>query len=491
MTRAGRGGHPQVATADAKSSRASTSSWKRRVLRPARPQRRGQDHDAAHAARAHRARRGRRSRSSATRCRRPRAKDASAWAWCRRWTTSIPTSPCARTSSSTAATSGLQRRRGGERACRRCSSSPRWSRARTRRIQALSGGMKRRLVLARALVNDPDLIFLDEPTTGLDPQARHLMWERLRDAAAPGQDDPAHHALHGRGRAALRPPEDHRPRPHASPRARRARSSREHIEPEVVEVYGEGVEAWFARAPSALSQRAEIAGETAFCYLRDAAPVIASLDALPGAALRAPPRPTSRTCSSSSPAGRCANDAAISRSPRAGFRCGGATTSSGRSSPPSRVLGNIVEPLFYLLGFGLGLGTMLPEVEGVTYIAFLAGGTICYSTMLAASFEALYSGFARMHVQRTWEGILNAPIVLEDVVLAEWIWAASKSLLSGDGDAAGGAGAGPRAVVDDAAHPAARVPHRPHLRRHGPHHDRAGEELRLLHVLVHPRAHAA
>ena len=95
------------------------------------------------------------------------------------------------------------------------------------------------------------------------------------------------------------------------------------------------------------------------------------------------------------------------------------------------VLGNIIEPLLYLVGFGFGLGTMVPEVDGVKYIAFLAGGTICYSTMLAASFEALYSGFARMHVQRTWEGILNAPVSLEDVVFAEWIWAASKSFLSG------------------------------------------------------------
>lgn len=47
------------------------------------------------------------------------------------------------------------------------------------RVEALSGGMKRRLTIARALVNDPDLILLDEPTTGLDPQARHLLWERL------------------------------------------------------------------------------------------------------------------------------------------------------------------------------------------------------------------------------------------------------------------------------------------------------------------------
>ena len=97
----------------------------------------------------------------------------------------------------------------------------------------------------------------------------------------------------------------------------------------------------------------------------------------------------------------------------------------------SSIAGNILDPLFYLLGFGVGFASLVPEVEGVRYIAFLAGGTICYTTMLSASFEALYSGFARMHVQRTWEGILNAPVSLEDVVLAEWVWAASKSLLSG------------------------------------------------------------
>ena len=102
-----------------------------------------------------------------------------------------------------------------------------------------------------------------------------------------------------------------------------------------------------------------------------------------------------------------------------------------RKLAAASIAGNIIDPLFYLLGFGLGFATMIPEVEGVKYIAFLAGGTICYTTMLAASFEALYSGFARMHVQRTWEGIMNAPVALEDVVLAEWVWAASKSLLSG------------------------------------------------------------
>ena len=47
------------------------------------------------------------------------------------------------------------------------------------RVEALSGGMKRRLIIARALINEPDLVILDEPTTGLDPQARHVLWDRL------------------------------------------------------------------------------------------------------------------------------------------------------------------------------------------------------------------------------------------------------------------------------------------------------------------------
>jgi len=95
------------------------------------------------------------------------------------------------------------------------------------------------------------------------------------------------------------------------------------------------------------------------------------------------------------------------------------------------MLGNLADPLIYMLGLGYGLGAMLSDVGGMPYIAFLATGIICSSTMMSASFEAMYSGFSRMHVQKTWDAIMNAPITLDDVVLGETVWAASKSLLSG------------------------------------------------------------
>lgn len=95
------------------------------------------------------------------------------------------------------------------------------------------------------------------------------------------------------------------------------------------------------------------------------------------------------------------------------------------------LLGNLADPTMYMLGLGLGLGALLPEVDGTRYIVFLAAGTVAYSTMNSATFEALYSAFSRMHVQKTWEAIMNAPLDLDDIVLAEALWAASKSLLSG------------------------------------------------------------
>ncbi|WP_137895903.1 ABC transporter permease [Ramlibacter sp. 2FC] len=98
------------------------------------------------------------------------------------------------------------------------------------------------------------------------------------------------------------------------------------------------------------------------------------------------------------------------------------------------LVGNIAEPLIWLVAFGYGLGALVGEVRlgeaRVPYILFLASGSICMSAMNAASFEALYSAFSRMHVQKTWDGIMNAPVSLDDVVLAEMLWAAFKALFS-------------------------------------------------------------
>jgi lipooligosaccharide transport system ATP-binding protein len=144
------------------------------------------------------------------------------------------------------------------------------------KIPTLSGGMKRRLTLARALVNDPDVIFLDEPTTGLDPQARHLIWQRLRELTAQGKTllltthfmDEAERLCH---RLAIL--DQGRMIAEDTPQVLIA----QHIEPQVVEVFGEPVARWAQQYAAHYSRRFEVSGETAFCYVDDAQPLLAHL----------------------------------------------------------------------------------------------------------------------------------------------------------------------------------------------------------------------
>jgi lipooligosaccharide transport system ATP-binding protein len=148
-------------------------------------------------------------------------------------------------------------------------------------IRTLSGGMKRRLTLARALVNDPELLILDEPTTGLDPQARHLIWDGLRQLLSQGKTILlTTHFMDEAERLCTRLAVIDHGRMIASDTPRALIAT--HVEPEVIEVYGDEARSWAAARGRQLADRLELAGETAFCYARDAGPLLADLAQTPG-----------------------------------------------------------------------------------------------------------------------------------------------------------------------------------------------------------------
>ncbi len=95
----------------------------------------------------------------------------------------------------------------------------------------------------------------------------------------------------------------------------------------------------------------------------------------------------------------------------------------------------VLEPLLYLLAFGVGLGRLVPEVsfagEKVSYLVFIAPGLIATAIMNHSFFETTYASFVRMYFQKTYNAILSTPLVIEDVIMGEIIWGATKALMAG------------------------------------------------------------
>ncbi|MCB1877762.1 MAG: ATP-binding cassette domain-containing protein [Chromatiales bacterium] len=144
---------------------------------------------------------------------------------------------------------------------------------------ALSGGMKRRLAFVRALINDPELIVLDEPTTGLDPQVRHLLWGRVRELTRRGKTIllTTHYLEEAERLCDELIIMDHgRILDRGSPRA----LTRRHVEAEVLEITDCGGldESWVAQLSAQAGCRLERVGDTRYCYSNDARSMIPQVE---------------------------------------------------------------------------------------------------------------------------------------------------------------------------------------------------------------------
>jgi lipooligosaccharide transport system permease protein len=94
------------------------------------------------------------------------------------------------------------------------------------------------------------------------------------------------------------------------------------------------------------------------------------------------------------------------------------------------IVGNIGEPILYLFGIGVGLGALVKEVEGLSYLGFIAPGMMAAAAMNAAAFECTFGAYTRMAEQKTWDGMLATPLSLDDIVLGEILWGATKGTLA-------------------------------------------------------------
>ncbi|HKY63847.1 MAG TPA: ABC transporter permease [bacterium] len=91
---------------------------------------------------------------------------------------------------------------------------------------------------------------------------------------------------------------------------------------------------------------------------------------------------------------------------------------------------NFGEPLLYLFAMGYGLGRMVPEIQGMSYVEFIAPAILITTVMNSSSFETTFSSYTRMEVQKTFNGIATTPVSMNEVVGGEILWAATKAMVT-------------------------------------------------------------
>ena len=95
------------------------------------------------------------------------------------------------------------------------------------------------------------------------------------------------------------------------------------------------------------------------------------------------------------------------------------------------LLPNFFEPVFYLMAIGIGVGSYVTEMGGMSYAHFLAPGLVCVAAMNGASFEVTYNVYVRMHFDKTYEAMLTSPISADDVLVGELLWALTRVMIYG------------------------------------------------------------
>ena len=329
---------------------------------------------------------------------------------------------------------------------------------RSRLVADLSGGMQRRLLIARALVGDPELILLDEPTTGLDPESRRRVWDRLARIARRGATliVTSHHADeierlcdevlvldHGRA-IALGTPADFTAR----------------LPPSVVECEAADADAHAAdlAADGGPVRIADPGGRT-LVFCRDPAALVRRLNAPESVVVRATTledallavaradRPaggepdTSPACRTAAGHSRSAPD--VSPRPRPARRVGVPRPSlrlAGRiwlrngvlfsRSYRTTIVPNFFEPVLMLLALGLGLGSYIDRgALHDSFSDFIAPGLLALSAMNGAVFEVTYNIFVRLRLAHSYDAVVTTPVEPVDIGLGEYAWSLTRCLL--------------------------------------------------------------